>query len=106
MVLHLAGVRPHLGCGRRVLGFADQPPEGGGGRAARQERRWAVSGKRTRTLSLIAGMVVVLGGFGYLLYGNIGENIVFFRTPSELLDKGAEAYDKPVRLGGQVKAGS
>jgi cytochrome c-type biogenesis protein CcmE len=51
-------------------------------------------------------MVVVLGGFGYLLYGNIGDNIVYFLTPSELLAKGAEAYDSPVRLGGQVRAGS
>src|SRR5512138_3147353 len=51
-------------------------------------------------------MVVLLGGFGYLLYGNIGENIVYFLTPSELLAKGTEAFDKPVRLGGQVKAGS
>jgi cytochrome c-type biogenesis protein CcmE len=65
-----------------------------------------VTGKRTRTLGLIAGMVVVLGGFGYLLYGNIGDNIVYFLTPSELLAKGAEAYDQPVRLGGQVKGGS
>lgn len=65
-----------------------------------------MSVKRTRTLGLIAGMVVVLGGFGYLLYGNIGDNIVFFRTPSELLAMGAEAYDVPTRLGGQVKAGS
>jgi len=65
-----------------------------------------VTGKRTRTLGLIAGMVVVLGGFGYLLYGNIGDNIVYFLTPSELLAKGGEAFEKPVRLGGQVKAGS
>lgn len=65
-----------------------------------------MTGKRTRTLGLIAGMVVVLGGFGYLLYGNIGSNIVYFLTPSELLAKGNEAFDKPVRLGGQVKAGS
>jgi cytochrome c-type biogenesis protein CcmE len=51
-------------------------------------------------------MVVVLGGFGYLLYGNIGENIVYFLTPGELLSKGEAAYDQPVRLGGQVKGGS
>src|SRR5512140_2207340 len=51
-------------------------------------------------------MVVVLGCFGYLLYGNIGDNIVYFLTPSELLAKGTEAFDKPVRLVGQVKGGS
>lgn len=60
----------------------------------------------TKTLGLIAGMVVVLGGFGYLLYGNIGSNIVYFLTPKELLEKGTAAYDEPVRLGGMVKPGS
>lgn len=62
--------------------------------------------RRGRTLGVILGMVVVLGGFGYLLYGNIGENIVYFLTPSELLAKGEQAFDTPVRLGGQVKPGS
>lgn len=55
---------------------------------------------------MVAGLVVVLGGFGYLLYGGIGENLVYFWTPSELMAQGAEAIDSPVRLGGQVVPGS
>lgn len=52
------------------------------------------------------GLIVVLSSFGYLVYGNIGENLVFFHTPGELLAQGSEAYDKPFRLGGQVVPGS
>ena len=59
-----------------------------------------------RGLALAAGLLVVLGGFGYLLYGGIGENLVYFLTPKELLAKGDRAYDAPVRLGGMVVPGS
>ena len=41
-----------------------------------------------------------------MLYGGLDKNVVFFLTPKELLAKGAEGYDVPVRLGGQVKPGS
>jgi cytochrome c-type biogenesis protein CcmE len=59
-----------------------------------------------RRFGLIVGAVVVLSGFGYLLYGGIGENLVYFLTPGELLERGEVAYDAPVRLGGQVEPGS
>ncbi|HSJ16216.1 MAG TPA: cytochrome c maturation protein CcmE [Longimicrobiales bacterium] len=62
--------------------------------------------KRSRVLGMTLGMVLVLGGFGYLLYGNIGDNIVYFLSPGELLAKGEQAYDAPVRLGGQVVPGT
>jgi cytochrome c-type biogenesis protein CcmE len=61
---------------------------------------------RGRAIALAAGFVVILGGFGYLLYGGIGENLVYFLTPKELLAKGDRAYGAPVRLGGQVVPGS
>ncbi len=47
-----------------------------------------------------------MGAFGWLLYGGLDKNVVFFLTPKELLAKGANGYDVPVRLGGQVKPGS
>lgn len=50
--------------------------------------------------------VVVLSGFGYLMYGGIGENLVLFVTPAELLAKGPDAVDRPMRLGGQVMPGT
>ena len=61
---------------------------------------------RGRRILLILGMAAILSGFGWLLYGGIGENLVYFLTPTELHAKGDAAYDAPVRLGGMVKAGS
>jgi cytochrome c-type biogenesis protein CcmE len=58
-----------------------------------------------RTLAAI-GLAAVLGAFGYLLYGGVGQNLVYFLSPGELLAKGTAAYDLPVRLGGQVVPGS
>ena len=66
-------------------------------------RKKRSSGKRA---GLIAGLVVILSGFGYLVYGGIGENLVYFLTPQELIAKGTRAYDVPLRLGGQVVPGS
>lgn len=51
-------------------------------------------------------MAIILGALGVLLFGKLEKNIVYFVTPSELLDKGEAAYDQPVRLGGAVKKGS
>lgn len=64
------------------------------------------AGRLGRRFGLIAGAVVILCGFGYLLYGGIGENLVYFLTPAELLERGERAYDTPVRLGGQVEPGT
>lgn len=56
--------------------------------------------------SIIVAIVAVAGAFAWLLYGNLDKNVVFFLTPQELLAKGTEGYDVPVRLGGMVKTGS
>lgn len=59
-----------------------------------------------KKIGLALALIVVLSSFGYLVYGGIGENLVYFHTPGELLAQGTEAYDRPFRLGGQVVAGS
>ncbi len=51
---------------------------------------------------LIASILVVLVGLGYLVLGNFGENLVYFATPSEVLAFPASRYDKRVRVGGMV----
>jgi cytochrome c-type biogenesis protein CcmE len=61
--------------------------------------------KKTKWGALAAVGVLVIA-FGWLIYGGLDSNVVYFLTPKELLAKGAEGYDKPVRLGGQVKPGS
>ncbi|MEX2181275.1 MAG: cytochrome c maturation protein CcmE [Gemmatimonadaceae bacterium] len=58
-------------------------------------RRWA-----------IAGVALIAVTFAWLLFGGLDRNVVYFLTPAELLAKGPEAIDVPVRLGGQVKPGS
>jgi cytochrome c-type biogenesis protein CcmE len=55
---------------------------------------------------MAVAVILILGAFGFLLYGGIDKNVVFFLTPEELLAKGTSAYDVPVRLGGQIQPGS
>jgi cytochrome c-type biogenesis protein CcmE len=63
------------------------------------------SRRRTKRL-VVGGIVVIAGVFGYLIYGGLDKNVVYFLTPKELLAKGTKGQDVPVRLGGQVKPGS
>lgn len=63
-----------------------------------------VEGRKRATMFVAA--VIVLGAFGYLMYGGLDKNVVFFLTPQELLAKGTDAVDVPVRLGGMVAPGS
>ena len=58
-----------------------------------------------RSMGIIVAAVLV-ATFGWLLYGGLNKNVVFFLTPNELLAKGPTAYDVPVRLGGLVKPGT
>lgn len=58
-----------------------------------------------RWMALFAS-VLVLGGFGFLIWGGLGSNLVYFLTPTELLARGEAAYETPVRLGGKVVPGS
>jgi len=64
----------------------------------------SVQGRRKS--ALVVAVVVIVAAFGFLLYGGIDKNVVFFLTPEELLSRGASAYDVPVRLGGLVQPGS
>lgn len=63
-----------------------------------------VQGRRRAAMAVAAA--IVIGAFGFLLWGGLDKNVVFFLTPQELLAKGNSAYDVPVRLGGMVQAGS
>ena len=65
-----------------------------------------MSTSRSTKRLIIGGAVIILGVFGYLLYGGLDKNVVYFLTPKELLAKGTKGVDVPVRLGGQVKPGS
>ncbi len=60
----------------------------------------------TKRQGFIGGAIAILAIFGWLLFGGLRSNVVFFLTPQELLAKGTEGVEVPVRLGGQVKPGS
>jgi cytochrome c-type biogenesis protein CcmE len=55
---------------------------------------------------VLGGVAVILAVFGWLLFGGLQKNVVFFLTPRELLARGAVGVGVPVRLGGQVRPGS
>jgi cytochrome c-type biogenesis protein CcmE len=62
--------------------------------------------RRVPALGIVAIGALVLSGFGYLIYGGIGNNLVYFLTPDELIQRGESVYDAPVRLGGMVVPGT
>jgi cytochrome c-type biogenesis protein CcmE len=56
---------------------------------------------------LAVGALLVAGGaLALIAWGNIGENLVYYWTPSEMLAQGAKAYGPTIRLGGVVSPGS
>ena len=59
-----------------------------------------------KKLTLAIGAVVVLVVFGYFAFGGLGNSLVYFWTPTELIAKGDAAYGTSVRLGGVVEPGS
>jgi cytochrome c-type biogenesis protein CcmE len=59
-----------------------------------------------RRASIAIGGAVVVLIFAYLVWGGIGNNLVYFLTPTELLAKGSSVYGTSVRLGGIVEEGS
>ena len=60
---------------------------------------------RRRLIAVIA--LLVSGGIlSYLAFGNIGDNLVYYWSPSELLEAGDDAIGANIRLGGLVKPGT
>jgi cytochrome c-type biogenesis protein CcmE len=53
-----------------------------------------------------AGVTVVVAVLAYLVWGGIGDNLVYYLTPSELLAKGVSVEGAPLRLGGTIQPGT
>jgi cytochrome c-type biogenesis protein CcmE len=60
---------------------------------------------RNRLIAVVA-LLVAGAGLGLVAFGNIGENLVYYWRPSEMLAQGEKAYGPTIRLGGQVRPGS
>ncbi len=52
------------------------------------------------------GFLIILGAIGYLVWGGLGKNLVYFITPSEYKANEGKYAGKRIRLGGLVKPGS
>ena len=61
---------------------------------------------RRRPWGILVLVAVVLAVVAYLAFSGIGNALVYYRTPSELLAQGDAAIGETMRLGGQVKPGS
>ena len=57
---------------------------------------------------LIAVIAILLSGgvLGYLAFGSIGDNLVYYWSPSELREAGDGAVGANIRLGGLVEPGT
>lgn len=58
--------------------------------------------KSGKKIGLIGSIGVVVIGLGYLAFGNFGENLVYFVTPSEVVTLDADRYGKKMRVAGMV----
>lgn len=53
----------------------------------------------------VGAVTAALIALGVIAYGNLGDSIVYYLSPTQLLEK-ADAKDATIRLGGMVVAGS
>jgi cytochrome c-type biogenesis protein CcmE len=61
----------------------------------------------TRNRFIALGAILVAGAaLAWIAFGNIGENLVYYWKPSEMVAQGNKAYGATVRLGGVVVPGS
>ncbi len=58
-----------------------------------------MSGKK---LGILGSIVIVALGLGYLAFGNFGDNLVYFMTPSEVVVLEQDRYGKKMRVAGMV----
>lgn len=62
-----------------------------------------MNARRKQRLLAICALLVALAGLGYVSLGGIENNLVYYLTPDELLQKGFSAQTATVRLGGLVQ---
>lgn len=61
---------------------------------------------RGRRWGILIGVAVVVVVIAYLAFSSVGNALVYYLTPTELLARGDAAVGETVRLGGLVKVGS
>jgi len=61
---------------------------------------------RGRRWGLLLGVAVVIAVIAYVAFSSVGNALVYYVTPTELLARGDAAVGQTARLGGLVKLGS
>ena len=61
---------------------------------------------RRRQWGILVLVGIVLAVIAYLAFSSVGSALVYYLTPTELLERGDAAIGDTVRLGGQVEVGS
>ena len=61
---------------------------------------------RRRRLIAVISVAVAIAALGFLAFGGIGESLVYYWSPSEMLAAGDRAEGASIRLGGLVETGS
>jgi cytochrome c-type biogenesis protein CcmE len=59
-----------------------------------------------RRLYALVALLIAGGALGWMSLGSMGEDIVYYWSPTELSSKGDAALEATVRLGGMVEKGS
>lgn len=62
--------------------------------------------KNRRALGVVLALTVVAAALAYLALSSVGENLVYYWSPSELRAEGDKAVGTVVRLGGLVEPGT
>lgn len=57
-------------------------------------------------LAAVVAILVAVGALAWLSWGNLGENLVYYWSPSEVVGNASKAAGATVRLGGLVVPGS
>jgi cytochrome c-type biogenesis protein CcmE len=65
-----------------------------------------MSSENRNRLIALAAILVAGGALAWIAFGNIGNNLVYYWKPSEMVAQGDKAYGATVRLGGIVVPGS
>ena len=62
---------------------------------------------QTRNQLLALGAIAIaLGGVAWIASGKIGENLVYYWSPAEVISNGEKAFGPTIRMGGVVKKGT
>lgn len=82
-----------------------QLPESGSSKSSANPPQVTRHTSRRRWI-LIGALTAALAVFGFLAFGDLGENLIYYWSPSELIAAAERAQGANVRLGGLVEKGS